>query len=235
MPGYETRYAIVAGVAWIRWTRVGDVEDIWLITFGEEPRAAKGPAGNNTIFRGELGGISWDLSAEDLARPLRSPHPLLRPVASTQMDTQPAQLFSGRIGDHTVVRAPGHSAHLWGSRHAQSWGWTHATLSDGRWAHLLTATVRGLPRVSQYATSEDGPSLPFVRGTVTPPTIRVGPFAVTAEPATFIGLRYRDTDGSTIWCYHSERARLTGPGFDVDGAAMEIARREPIKGWRVAL
>jgi len=99
MPGYETRYAIVAGVGWIRWTRVDDVEDIWLITFGDEPRAAKGPAGDNTILRGQLGGISWDLSAEDLAPPLQTPHPLLRPVASTQMETQPAQLFTGRIGD----------------------------------------------------------------------------------------------------------------------------------------
>jgi hypothetical protein len=232
MPGYETRYVIVAGVGWIRWTRVDDVEDIWLITFGDEPRAAKGPAGDNTILRGQLGGISWDLSAEDLAPPLRTPHPLLRPVASTQMETQ---LFTGRIGDRAVVRAPGHSAHLWGSRHARTWGWAHATCADGRWAHLLTATVRGLPTVSQYATNEHGPGLPFARGTVTPPTVRVGPYAVTAEPATFVGLRYLDTDGSTIWCYHSERARLTGPGFDFDGAAMEIARREPLEGWRVAL
>lgn len=235
MPGYETRYAIVAGVGWIRWTRVADVEDIWLITFDGEPRAAKGPAGGNTTLRGQLGGISWYLSAEDLAPPLRSPHPLLRQLASTQMETQPAQLFTGHIGDRAVVRAPGHSAHLWGSRHAQSWGWAHATLTDGRWAHLLTATVPGLPRVSQYATSEHGPSLPFARGTVSPPTVRVGPFTVTAEPATFIGLRYRDTDGSTIWCYHSERARLTGPGFDVEGVAMEIARREAIDGWPVVL
>jgi hypothetical protein len=235
MLGYETRYLIVAGIGWIRWTRVADVEDIWLITFGDEPRAAKGPAGGNTIFRGQLDGVAWYLRAEDLALPLRSPHALLRPVASTQMETQPAQLFTGHIGGRAIARAPGHSAHLWGRRHAQSWGWAHATLADGRWAHLLTATVRGLPRVSQYATSEHGPSLPFVRGIVTPPAVRVGPFTVTAEPVTFIGLRYRDTDGSTIWCYHSERARLIGPGFDIDGAAMEIARREPLEGWSVAL
>ena len=92
-----------------------------------------------------------------------------------------------------------------------------------------------MPRLSQYATNEGGPGLPLARGSAEPPTVRVGPFVVTAQPATFIGLRYRDTDGSTIWCYHSERARLRGRGLDVADAAMEIARRTPIEGWTVAL
>jgi len=43
-----------------------------------------------------------------------------------------------------------------------------------------------------------------------------------------VGLRYLDTDGSDIWCYHSEAAHLRGRGSDFSGAAMEIATREPI-------
>jgi hypothetical protein len=64
--------------------------------------------------------------------------------------------------------------------------------------------------------------------------LTVGPYVVDAPVPSFIGLRYLDTDGSEIWCYHSEAARLRGRGGDFSGAAMEIATREPIPGWRVA-
>jgi hypothetical protein len=229
---YETRYVIVAGIAWIRWTRVGTDEHVWLIVFGDgEPRARKGPAGENSTHRGELEGVSWRLDAETLAPPFRSPHALLRRFASTQMVVQPCELYTGRVGDREFRRAPGHSARLWGTRHAQSWGWAHASDADGRWAHLLTATLPGLPRLSQYATHERAPGLPLARGRVEAPRVRVGPLTVEADPASFLGLRYTDTDGSTIWCYHSERARGL---LDVAGA-MEIASRAPIPGWTVAL
>jgi hypothetical protein len=62
----------------------------------------------------------------------------------------------------------------------------------------------------------------------------VGPYVVEAPVATFVGLRYLDTDDSEIWCYHSEDANLTGSGTVFSAAAMEVATREPIPGWRVA-
>jgi hypothetical protein len=58
----------------------------------------------------------------------------------------------------------------------------------------------------------------------------VGPFVVDAPEESFFGLRYPDTDGSQLWCYHSEHAHLRGGDVDFDGAAMEIATREPILG-----
>jgi hypothetical protein len=57
---------------------------------------------------------------------------------------------------------------------------------------------------------------------------------VEAPAHTFVGLRYLDTDDSDIWCYHSEAAFLRGRGADFPGAAMEIATREPVAGWRIA-
>jgi hypothetical protein len=237
---YDTSYVIVAGVAWIRRSRVetqnGRVDDsVWVVLFdGEQPVARKGAAGDSTIERGELDGISWDLRWTALAASFETPgNALLRRVAPTHLVTTPALSISGRIGDRLLDEAPGHTARLWGKRHAQTWGWAHASTADGRWAHLLTARAPPLPRVAQHATERSGPGLPLARSRVEPPQMTVGPYVVDAPVETFIGLRYLDTDGSEIWCYHSERGHLRGAGVDLQGAAMEIAVRAPMPGWRV--
>lgn len=230
---YETSYLIVAGVAWIRrsavWTADGRHEDTtWVVTFGDgAPVARRGPGCD--IRAGELDGLAWELDWRELASPFETPHRLLRRVAPTRMTTQPALAVSGRIGDVTFAGAPGHAAQIAGRRHARTWGWAHASAADGRWLHLLTVTSPPLPRVSQYATETRPAGLPFTRASVDGTTVRVGPYTASAPAGSFLGLRYLDTDGSTIWCYHSEAATL-GP-FAV--AAMEIAVREPIAGWAV--
>jgi hypothetical protein len=229
---YETEYVIAAGLAWIRRTRLGDDEHIWLITFDGEPRAWKEPAGERTLERGELAGVAWSLTWDLLAEPFESPHRVLRRRAASHMLVHPAIAISGRIGDLVLDRAPGHTARLWGTRHARTWGWAHASTADGAWTHVLTATLPGLPRLSQHGRDGRPPGLPLAWGAVEPPRVRVGPYTVEADPGTFVGLRYTDTDGSAIWCYHSERARGLGGGTE---AALEIAVREPIPGWRVAL
>lgn len=232
---YETRYVIVAGVAWIRTTRVLGAETLWAVTFdGPEPVVRRGPAGGAAIERGTLDGLDWELTWEEIAPRFETPHAALRRVAPTRLTTSPAVLVSGRIGDRTLDAAPGHTAHLAGRRHARTWGWAHASTADGRYVHLLTASAPPLPRVSQYATDRRGPGLPLARGAVAPPAVSVGPYTVEADPETFVGLEYTDTDGSSIWCYHSEAGRLRGPDAELDGAAMEIAVRERIPGWRVA-
>lgn len=236
---YATSYVIVAGIAWLRRSRVetqdGRVEDtVWLVLFdGEQPVARRGVAGESTIERGELDGISWDLSWTELATPFETPNRLLRTVAPTHLVTTPALSISGRIGDRVLDAAPGHTARLWGKRHVQTWGWSHASTADGTWAHLLSALAPPLPRVAQHATERGGPGFPIARSHVEPPRVRVGPYVVDAPVETFIGLRYLDTDGSDLWCYHSERGHLRGAGIDMPGAAMEIAVRAPIAGWRV--
>ena len=237
--GYETEYVIVAGIAWIRRSRVttstGLVDDsIWLAIFdGDRPEVHKADAGTMSIERGEIAGTSWELSWAPRAPPFETPHRLLRRFAPTRMTTTPAVEVNGRIGDRILAGAPGHTARLSGTRHAREWGWAHATGADGRWVHLLSASAPPLPRASQYATERRAPGLPIARARVEPPRLTVGPYAVEAPVTSFVGLRYLDTDGSTIWCYHSEAARLQGNGSDFPGAAMEIATREPIPGWRV--
>ena len=237
---YETDYVIVAGVAWIRRTRVatssGRVEEsMWLTTFdGDQPESHKADAETMSIERGEIAGIEWDLSWSVLAAPFETPHRLLRRFAPTRLTTTPAIEVHGRIGERVLAGEPGHTAHIRGVRHARDWGWAHASSSDGRWAHLLTASAPPLPRMSQYADERRAAGLPLARSRVESPRLTVGPYVVEAPVPSFIGLRYLDTDGSEIWCYHSEAAHLRGRGSDFAGAAMEIATREPIPGWRVA-
>ena len=87
----------------------------------------------------------------------------LRRLAPTGIETWPALRVSGRIGDRVFDRAPGHRARVWGKRHAQSWAWAHGSTADGRWVHLLSAKVPGLPRLSQHATEQGGPGFPLAR------------------------------------------------------------------------
>lgn len=176
-----------------------------------------------------VAGVAWSA----LAPPFETPHRLLRPVAPTHMTTWPALAVYGRIGDRVISGAPGHTARLRGTRHARTWGWAHASTADGRWAHLLSASAPPLPRVSQYANEDRPAGFPLARGRVEPPRVTVGPYVVEAPVRSFIGLRYLDTDDSEIWCYHSESAHLRSGPADFVGAAMEVATREPIPGWRV--
>ena len=227
---YETSYVIVAGVAWVRRSRVeladGRVDDTtWVVTFDGEPVVRRGPG--REIGAGELDGLGWELQWQELAPPFETPHRLLRRVAPSHMVTQPAILVSGRVGERTLDRAPGHAARLWGRRHARTWAWAHASTADGRWTHLLSASAPPLPRVSQHASERGGPGLPLARASIGEASFSVGGVEAAADPRSFVGLRYVDTDGSTIWCYHSEEARIGDLG-----GAMEIAARAPIEGWR---
>lgn len=234
---FETRYVIVAGVAWIRRSRVettdGRVDDrMWAVLFGDgEPSVRTGAAGSSSIEAGSLGELSWDLSWTSLQPDFETPRGVLRRVAPTRLDTSPSILVSGRIGDRALDGAPGHTARLAGKRHAASWGWAHWSDAAGRFVHVLTAKSPPLPRVSQHATERAGPGLPIARARVAPPRFTVGPYSLEASPATFVRLEYLDTDGSSVWCYHSEQARLTGGGLALDGVAMEIGTRTPIEGW----
>lgn len=233
---YETSYLIVAGVAWIRRTRVqladGSVDDTaWAVTFGDQPRAQRGPGEGFRLDRGRVGDVEWELEWRDLADPFETPSRALRRIAPTRLTTWPAIAVDGRIGSVELDSAAGHRADISGKRHARSWGWAHASTAAGRWVDILTASAPPLPRIAQHGRDGAPPGLPLARGTVEPPQVRVGPYAVTAPVDSFIGLRYLDTDGTTVWCYHSEHAMLRADGVELP-AALEIAQRTPIAGWR---
>lgn len=236
---YESRYVIVAGVAWIRRSRVvttdGAVEDtVWAVTFDDgAPKVQRAPAqGDIGLHAGRIGDLEWELEWSEMSPEFETPRPWLRRVAPTRMRTSPAIVVSGRIGGRVLDGAAGHTAELRGRRHARSWGWAHASAADGRWAHVLTASVPPL-RLSQYGRDGRPPGLPLARAAVGETSVTVGPYTVEAPAESFIGLRYLDTDGSTIWCYHSERGHLHGDGVEFENAAVEIAARAPIEGWAV--
>jgi hypothetical protein len=173
---------------------------------------------------GELDGVTWELEVEEIAPPFRSPHRLLRRLSPSGLETWPALRVSGRVGDRVFDRAAGHRACVWGPRHARSWGWAHGSTSDGRWVHLLTADVAGLPRLSQHASDRGGPGVPLARARVEPGRVQVGPWVAEAPLDSFLEVTYHDPDGSPVTCLHSEQGRLRGPGLELADVAVELGR-----------
>lgn len=172
-------------------------------------------------LRGEVEGIGWELELEELAPPFRSPHRLVRRLTPSGIETWPALRVSGRIGDRVFDGAAGHRARVWGARHARSWGWAHGSTTDGRWVHLLSAKVAGLPRLSQHASDRGGPGIPLARAHVEAGTVQVGPWVAEAPVDSFLEVTYHDPDGSPVTCLHSERATLRGPGLELTDVALE--------------
>lgn len=220
---YEVRYLVVAGIAWIRHTLPGPA--VWLALFDDgPPRAWKEPVETlpRQLEAGSVAGVDWSLEVEPLAPPHRVPPRAMRPFAKTQYELVPAVRVSGRIGDRVLNGVPGHSGHVWGTRHAERWIWCHASLDDGRWADVLRAKVAGLPEIGLWATQDE-------RG------FGSGGFELSAAPSTAVGVTYRDPDGSRAYCWHSERGRLAGRGIETDVAAYEFGSRETLDGWPTVL
>jgi hypothetical protein len=220
---YDVRYLIVAGVAWIRHTD-GPERAVWLATFDGEPKARKWLVNElpPRLEEGELEGVSWRLDVQTLAPPHRMPPAVLRRFASSQFELIPAAVVSGHIGSRELDHAPGHLGHVWGRRHADRWRWAHASTADGRWADVLTAKVRGLPELSFWSTH-------VANGWGT------GGFTVDASPETFVGVTYRDPDGSTRVCHHSERALLNGRDIGTVSAVLELGSRTGVEGWPISI
>ncbi len=175
-------------------------------------------------LRGEVDGVGWELEVEEVAAPFRSPHRALRRLVPSGLETWPALRVSGRVGERTLDGAAGHRARVWGPRHARSWGWAHGSTSDGRWVHLLSAKVAGLPRLSQHASDRGGPGLPLARARVDPGRVQVGPWVAEAPLGSFLEVTYHDPDGSPVTCLHSEQGRLRGPDLELGDVAVELGR-----------
>ena len=242
----EVRYVIVAGVLWLRYT---NEPAVWLATWTGAPRARKWhvdelPRMDAHGASGAVDGAAWELRFSGHGRPYAFPHRLARPAAKTQfLVEEPALAVSGWFevdGErHELEDAPGHRAHVWSTRSADSFVWAHANVDATRWVELLAARVPRLPMLAAYADERGAVNapwrMPFVPVALAPERSSIGPYEVSAEREDFVGVTYHDPDGTALLCYHTERARLTGPGVEAVDLAYEFATRRPLEGWTVSI
>ena len=200
----------------------------------------------DTEATGAVDGAHWHLTFSAEETPFaHAPAPVRRlGLASTEVVVvKPALSLGGFVEidgkRHELHSAPGQQAHLFGRRHADRWGWFHATLPDGRWAEGLVAEVPRMPQVALHASERGavngGTRIFRTPRELAPGRLRVGPYTVEAPPEDFVGVTYRDPDGSEVFCYHTERGRVTGGGVETDEAALEFGTREKLAGWTTSL
>jgi hypothetical protein len=210
---------------------------VWFADFSTKPRAWREPYDGELPLRGEVAGARWDLRMSGAVDPFAYTPRVLRRVASTQVVVeQPAVRVDGvvEVGgvQRTLEDAPGEIAHVFGRRHADRWGWFHAPLADGGWLDGLVAQVPGLPQVSFHVRNG---RRRWARGSAEPGSVRVGPYTVAANREDFVGVTYQDPDGTELWCWHTELARLTGDGVDAGGVALEYGSRARVDGWPISI
>jgi hypothetical protein len=203
-------------------------------------------AGADLSDRGMAGAIddvAWELSWEPSQPPAEHVHPLLRRarVAQTVLVLcHPDLVVTGTVrlpgGELTLTGARGGQAHLWGTRHAARWAWTHASdlrgldgaPRPGSWLDAVSVLV---PRFGRAV----GPTTPVLgrfggedfRATSPAAVVRTASrFGLTswqfearagrrrvvgevdAPRASLAGVTYHDPDGALAYCYNSEVASM---------------------------
>ncbi len=212
---------------------------------------------SDRAMRGGLEDIEWDLRWTPGTKHYEHVHPLLRRarVAQTVLVLPHADLaidgtisFAGRQLELEGVR--GGQAHLWGSKHASSWAWTHCNDFESLDGEPAPSTF--VDAVSVFVARlgrEVGPNTPVVgcidgEDFTSTSARRVlsndSTFALTgwrfeavdgarklvaevdADRDLLAGVTYHDPDGELAYCYNGETASMRVHVF-------ERARR--VGGW----
>jgi hypothetical protein len=198
---------------------------------------------SDTGMSGALDEVAWDLTWTPRLPAYQPVHPMLRraKLAKTVFVLPHADLrvagtvsFDGRT--LALDGAKGGQAHLFGSKHANRWTWTHCndfTGADG--APHDDTFFEGVSVFVPRLGREIGPSTPIVARVAGDDFLATGPLDITrtssafglttwrceavsgkrklvaevdAPRASLVGVTYHDPDGENAYCYNSEVASM---------------------------
>jgi hypothetical protein len=187
--------------------------------------------------------VSWDLRWTPAARGYEHVHPVLRRarVAQTVLVLPHADVAidgSATIAGERLelAGARGGQAHLWGSKHANSWAWVHCNdFQTVEGEAVPGAFVDGVSVIVQRFGREVGPSTPVVARIDGADFVSTSPRRVLGNDSTFdltswrfealdgsrklvcevdadrdrlAGVTYHDPDGALAYCYNGETASM---------------------------
>jgi hypothetical protein len=211
----------------------------------------------DTGISGRFDDVAWDLRWTPDERTYEHVHPILRrakvaqtvlvlPHADVSIDGE-VTIGSERI---EIVGARGGQAHLWGSKHANSWAWVHCNdfqRPDGE--PVPGAFVDAVSVYVERFGRRVGPNTPVVArfgGTdfISTSPIRIlrnsSDFDLTswrfdataggrrlvceveADRAQLAGVTYHDPDGALAYCYNGETATMRVELMDARGKTTEF-------------
>ncbi|MBI2605409.1 MAG: hypothetical protein HYW49_04940 [Deltaproteobacteria bacterium] len=189
-------------------------------------------------IRSGANAIEWDLSFEPSPRSFEHVPRALRALKlnrSTVVTPNPDLRFHGVFRVNGVAYAcdgaPGMQGHIHGSKNADSWAWAHSNIADDGAPFVfecLTARLRmgglALPLLSAFYLESGGQvfALNSLRDAI---AIRSSwsldgwefharknewsfNAAISAARAQFAGVRYEDTNGSSLFCHNSKVSSL---------------------------
>ncbi len=234
------------------------------LRLGKDGFSFETPAGrlDGDGCRGEAGPVRWRLSWEPTKYSFRHlPRPMYHmPLPRTKVNTpNPDLRVTGTVEvegrTFRLEGAPGQQGHVWGTKHALAWAWSHCNTGPVVW-EALTAQVplgsRPSPPLTTVLVRHEGRTLAFrvlwrakTRFDLDGYEFRArrGRWTVEGEVEAKPGLlgcvTYTDPDGEPAYCHNTKRAssllrlhrdgNLVGEWRDAGGTAYEVGlrRRDP--------